>query len=225
MEQLDRILLAVWIAAAVTLSAAPATATLISVDDPRFGPGSVTDDTATGLRWLDLTLTDEWSWLEVEAELGEGGSLEGYRHATFAEVMALFQTAGLPAPVVVDRVADPELWARALSLLDLIGRTWPEGLSTYGTVADLDEGGFVVGAIEYFSLTFPDGSTYDRYWIGESFSHFEFPPGGRSTEVGHFLVKPIPEPGTLVLVAMGTAGLAALRRRDLPGGRRAAPPL
>jgi hypothetical protein len=209
MEQLDRILLAVWIAAAVTLSAAPATATLISVDDPRFGPGSVTDDTATGLRWLDLTLTDEWSWLEVEAELGEGGSLEGYRHATFAEVMALFQTAGLPAPVEVDR----------------IGRTWPEGLSTYGTVADLDEGGFVVGAIEYFSLTFPDGSTYDRYWIGESFSHFEFPPGGRSTEVGHFLVKPIPEPGTLVLVAMGTAGLAALRRRDLPGGRRAAPPL
>ncbi len=41
-----------------------ALAALIVVDDQIFGSGSITQDTATGLDWLDLTVTTGQSFLE-----------------------------------------------------------------------------------------------------------------------------------------------------------------
>ena len=51
-------------------------------------------DTQTGLDWLDLTQTAGLSYQDVSAQLVQGGSLEGWRYASLAEVVGLLDSAG-----------------------------------------------------------------------------------------------------------------------------------
>jgi hypothetical protein len=51
--------------------------------------GSFTTDTATGLDWLDITATLNQSYDQVTAQLGSGGSLQGWRYATGVEFNSL----------------------------------------------------------------------------------------------------------------------------------------
>ena len=52
--------------------------------DSPFGPDTITLDTETGLRWLDLTLSTPFTYDEMLVELGPGGTFDGYRLATRA---------------------------------------------------------------------------------------------------------------------------------------------
>ena len=70
--------------------------TVLSVDDPVYGPGSITRDAAAGLDWLDLTLTQNRTLADVLGQLGDGGQFSGFRHATSTEVFQLFTDAGIP---------------------------------------------------------------------------------------------------------------------------------
>jgi hypothetical protein len=70
-------------------------AALIAVDDPIFGPASVTADTATGLEWLDLTQTTNLSHLQMTALLANDVGFEGWRYAASSEVESLFTDAGI----------------------------------------------------------------------------------------------------------------------------------
>src|SRR5688572_7151684 len=69
-------------------------ATLISESSP-FGADTVTFDSETGLRWLDLTESAGLSHTEITLELAPGGAFEGYRFATAAELTELFANAGI----------------------------------------------------------------------------------------------------------------------------------
>jgi Thrombospondin type 3 repeat len=100
----------------------PATSSLESADDPVFGPGSVTLDTATDLLWLDMTHTDPdlnalYKYDYVSSQFGSGGDFEGFRYATQAEVFTMFSNAGIP--VVPGN--SPSNEAPILALIDLIG--------------------------------------------------------------------------------------------------------
>lgn len=95
---------------------------LESADDPFFGPGSVTLDTATDLLWLDMTHTDPnsnslYKYDYVSSQFGPGGDFEGFRYATQAEVFTMFSNAGIP--VVPGN--SPSNEAPILALIDLIG--------------------------------------------------------------------------------------------------------
>ena len=59
--------------------------------------GSITRDTNTGLDWLDVTETRGLSYAAVSAELGPGGTYEGYRFATTAELDQLIMDFGYVA--------------------------------------------------------------------------------------------------------------------------------
>ena len=75
-------------------------------EDSAFGPGTITLDTVTGFRWLDLTVTEPFTYNEVVAELGPGGMFDGYRlglDVEVEEVMNAFGVVGyLPAQPIHD---------------------------------------------------------------------------------------------------------------------------
>lgn len=81
----------------VTLSLA-ANASIVSVNSS-FGADTITRDTATGLEWLDVTVTRGLSYGQVTAGMGSGGTYEGWRYATVAELDQLIINFGYVAVI------------------------------------------------------------------------------------------------------------------------------
>jgi len=81
--------------AVAALAARPAAAVLLS-ESSAFGADTITRDTATGLRWLDLTESVSLGYAQLLGQL-EAGALVGYRLATVDEVATLWQHAGIDA--------------------------------------------------------------------------------------------------------------------------------
>jgi hypothetical protein len=79
--------------AAALLASSAAYAELVKADlVARTGDGQLTVDTVTGLQWLDMRLTANQTYDSVRTGPYYA---QGFRHATKAEVDALFVTAGL----------------------------------------------------------------------------------------------------------------------------------
>jgi hypothetical protein len=99
---------------------APAFSELVS-ENSSFGADTITHDTATGLRWLDLPISAGVSHAEILLETEPGGVYEDYRLATEGEVSTLFSNAGIDvsAPVLGDFVA--QNYAPIVALTELIG--------------------------------------------------------------------------------------------------------
>src|SRR5262245_3163385 len=82
----------------------PAEGTPISVDGWVTGDGRLTRDSATGLDWLDLTVTNDKSVQDIVT--GGFGNLTdlGFRPATLSEVATLFTDLGVVGdPLVASR--------------------------------------------------------------------------------------------------------------------------
>ncbi|ARN75050.1 hypothetical protein BST96_13565 [Oceanicoccus sagamiensis] len=94
-------------------------AALLSQDDSVWGVGSLTLDQTTGLQWLDLNLSTNFSFNAMVAEQSEGGLYEGFRYATSSEVETLFVHAGIPE-VNASSAANT---ASAQALISLMGGT------------------------------------------------------------------------------------------------------
>jgi hypothetical protein len=99
---------------------APAFSEFIS-ENSSFGTDTITRDTATDLRWLDLPISAGVSHAEILVETEPGGLYEDYRLATEAEVSTLFTNAGIDvsAPVLGDFV--PQNYAPIVALTAFIG--------------------------------------------------------------------------------------------------------
>lgn len=149
--------------AMVVLFPHASSAQLSSVDilDPSGAvvPGGATRDPATGLDWLDLTLTPLHSFDDIlaGAGLGTGWVSDGWRYATTAEICDFFgRYAGVPDPCPdgpFGKHADPDDASRVTALLGLtdpVGRfsrgefdDSSTGVNNLVGVAVLDETGFV----------------------------------------------------------------------------------
>lgn len=66
---------------------------IISLDS-EFGVDTITYDTDTGLRWLDVTVTQGLSYSDVVAQMGVDGTYEGWRYATVEEFDQLIVNFG-----------------------------------------------------------------------------------------------------------------------------------
>lgn len=74
-----------------------ANAALISVTDPFFGKNSLTEDTNTGLLWLDVTKSTSISAQSMRAKLASSSDPFGqFRYASYSEVRTFWQDAGIP---------------------------------------------------------------------------------------------------------------------------------
>lgn len=187
-------------------TAAAGDAALVSVNDGAFGANSFTRDTATGLAWLDISHSDGLTFQYVASQLGPSGAFAGLRHATAAELNQLILHAGvnpaLPGLLNLTAVQNFET---------LVGG--PTGTQSLGG-----------GGISLGSRTVTFGMTSDAAGpsavnyggVAHTNSTLLGGPGGFSVPnagsqhiatadplVGHWLVRPVPEPATGVLLAAG----------------------
>jgi hypothetical protein len=204
---------------AVCLGAFPARATLVSIDDPVFGPGSITRDTATGLDWIDPALSANRSFSDVSMQLGASGDFAGFRYASASEVRMFFLNAGIP---LVGNAADPLPGddPRVAAFLALVGSTYSNagkpGVIGITGVDSLQGGNEWVinpygrGSLQGFVVVYQVG------WVGSGVGEFVHDPS-----FGSWLVTAtIPESGTALLFGAGVVWLAMMRRSRSPEPRR-----
>ena len=191
-----------------------AAADLIGVNDPSIvGNGmpsldgnNLTRDTESGLDWLDVTLSLGRSYNDVSTQFGAGGDYEGFRFATGPDLETLFTNAGLtlddPGPV-----SQP-----ILDFIDLFGSA-PFGQvlgvsARYDdTVDGVDPALVGTGCVAHPSCRAPDQPPR-LVVIQPDHSTGPFGPQGdpsstQETFLGAMLVRPIPEPSSLILCCIG----------------------
>lgn len=194
----------------------PARATLISIDRLTAGDGQLTRDTASGLDWLDVTLTLNQSQASAAGLTGSGSLYEGFRLATVAEFQTLVANAG----VHYGLSTNPLHIAAAHSLQNLLGLTsvFSDSSAVYsnsnGWLAGSLSGNANLGFIQITDYH-PRGNT--DFSIADNGGG----AGNASSAFGLFLVRSSPSMGTGVpdggstvgLLALAMAGLFAFRRR------------
>lgn len=79
----------------ISLISIKSVATLIKIDDTGFGLESLTLDTTTNTLWLDISITDSFSYNEVNDFLNSDPRYSTYRFARKEEVFTLFLNAGI----------------------------------------------------------------------------------------------------------------------------------
>lgn len=201
-----------------------ANAALVSVDWQSTGDGLLVKDTTTQLEWLKLTETMGMSYADVSSQLGVGGSFEGLRYATNAEVINLFTDYfGIPLGSLtygeVPGYIDPGVRVASETLGDGVsgGTDASSGpnanyiLVGYTGELMMDGSRFVLGAhtrwsdTDYFTAQdpVPLSAAYDARSAGFDLAR------------GSYLVRTsvIPLPTAVVLFGSGLLGLTAVARR------------
>lgn len=215
---------------------APAYADLIPADVWAGRDGRLTTDTATGLSWLDLSMTNDRSYADVFVN-DFGGLLSlGFRGATLDEVTTLLHDAGAPPGPIQDSSAYPDsTYASAQSFISLFDCTscGPDPTNQYSegyVISDVGGarfawgeisagvGGFGMSGSDQMSVLDGWGRTHHQYGSGfylvmdtssihGLFPGSEPPPPDRTPPVS------VGEPGTLSLLGVALLALGCLRQR------------
>jgi len=190
---------------------------------------NLTFDTATNLRWLDLTAADGRSYNDVELNFASGGDFEGYRHATRAEVLNLWVNAGINH--TLNFVNSPVNRDAILALMDMIGLTFQGSDEIFGdrrialgwfddtierpTASSPSRAGF-----EQFFPTDPEWVTFFQCTDCVGSRVFEstiFNFDSTQGATGHWLVADsvsVTEPSIIALLAAGLFGIGLARHRQ-----------
>jgi hypothetical protein len=173
--------------------------------------GSTTLDDQTNLQWLDLTLTMGQSLKEVE----EGPYFaNGFRSATVAEVLALFNGNGISLSSALSYQERIDQFDAVTTMVNLLGPTIVPSpdfnlISGYAGWTFIGGGNPVNDNCEVSDLR-----TYTNFNLGELDTPYTIAASyqGSNNAQGHYLLRSVPEPGTLSLFLVG-AVLLGFRSR------------
>jgi hypothetical protein len=185
---------------------------LIDIDWQTPGDNLIIRDTSSGLDWLDLRVTADISHNMVVANLESGGTFDGFRLATQAEVIELWASAGITNN---ERVWVTGQFEPVKDLVDRLGTTtmFEEGLfpiakHTIGMV----EGGPTLPENERWAMeiTYAPDDIHSR----TSANYYTWDVSVADSHYSTYLVQAIPLPSAAWLFGSGLIGLTGLARRD-----------
>jgi hypothetical protein len=216
-----RVFAVILIAALFMLSGPAAHAALSARDWQTSGDGLLTLDTATGLQWLDVTVTQGLSWNTVTSQLGADGRFTGFRRPSDAELATFWADAGIPDVVLAGATPTVANFGPVGALQQLWGNfgqlpfTPPGTTATLATTAQsLDPVDNLVEGVPLLLLFQGDGTA-----IAAIHTLVGIPPSQAATYLAHALVQGgptvpvIPEPSTILLFIAGIASGASMRAR------------
>jgi len=204
----------VLVSAAVLLVGKFSSATLIELDLYNPGDKLITSDTSTGLYWLDLIVTQNLSYNDALNQMSPGGSLEGFRYASVAEVSGLQVSAGLPAELFYSTFF---LYKNKMdALIDMVGETKTSDGNrfAYGITSDPFDPttGIDDRILRSFSIT--RAASASQGVLADDSASLSI-SSWLVTDTRPIMPEPVPEPSTMLLLASSLIGLAALRWKRL----------
>jgi hypothetical protein len=184
--------------------------------------GDYLTDTTSGLDWLDVTKTANMSYSEALAELGVGGSYEGWRYATGIEFNTLVgnYTGAIIAAFDVRVNQEPN---KIDGLVVLLGSTIDAYyMHEFGQSADDYLGYHISDSIGYIADDYDINSSwtailvdYDAFgYVDFSQAHYTHPDKAYKTyKIGSYLVRnaEIPEPSAVFLMLAAGLGMVGAR--------------
>jgi hypothetical protein len=182
-------------------------AAIVSMDDPVFGPGTITRDTATNLDWLDLTLSTNYTWSQIDSLTQTGGLFEGFVFADASKIRQFWEDAGIDTTQVGQGLS-AQLYQPVSDLVALLGITYqlPGDPQIYSMA---------------FSTTFDPGyenpAVYglranDSTGTASIFVRYNRDTNTPESYIGGYLYRPVPIPKAIWLMATGLIGILGLRR-------------
>jgi hypothetical protein len=96
-------------------------AAIIVADWQTVGDGLITQDTDSGMEWLDLTATIARSYNDISSKLGAGQEFEGWEYATADQISTFFGAVAAPGTFVEGESASNNVFAP--ELISLWGST------------------------------------------------------------------------------------------------------
>jgi len=202
--------------------------------------GNITRDTGTGLDWLDVTMTTGLTINEVFAQMGSGGTYEGWRYATVTELDQLVTnfgfipntpcTSGYTNCVSSQPGDDPIIETMIRTLGDTYAQEFPQldysngAGETFGYVRDNISYNVINGSNpnNSYSVAFFEDYEYIDYCQSAGcprvvdLNDWVVLNGGASgNRIGSFLVtaSPVPVPATVWLFGSGLMGLIGISKR------------
>jgi PEP-CTERM motif len=209
-------LLAALIFASIFLQPSIVRAVLVEQDLYAPGDGLVSRDVSHGIDWLDLPLTVGLSIDDVSNGAG-GWTSQGWAIATYSDVCGLAVDVMGPSVICPTEYSSASIYYddRALDSIHLLGITDEFGDGHIGSSGffddgDLSDGEAVLGS--YFFLVNLNGVDQSQFNLTENQGPSIYT---RWSNVGVFLVRPIPEPGTGALLSIGLLALRSRRDRSV----------
>ena len=182
---------------------------LIERDYLSPGDALITYDPNTGLEWLDWTETTGLAYNDMVLLLAPGHTYDGWRHATPQEAATLFSNAGLTEI----NSGNPNPLDVLLELIQLLGDTGTSNASP-SSLGITGETHWSTGS--HISAGLYGSEQFAYYGEAQTTAGY-IPPDSPSIIHGHALVRStVPEPSTLALLLIGSAGLCAysIRKRS-----------
>ncbi|VAW50964.1 hypothetical protein MNBD_GAMMA05-2541 [hydrothermal vent metagenome] len=195
-------------------------AAIISADWLAADDNLITQDTSTGLEWLDLTATSSRSYNDVSAKLGSGDEFDGWRYATEADVVGFFDSFG----------GDSNFYngfsTQNNGLFDVIAPFWGDLYCKANTCAPGDGRSLFITGEAVNATTVSFGHIYDLSSNANTVTKDLIiitlsPPVDRfngNASIGSALVRDIgvvPVPSAVWLFGSGLLGLFGVARRKL----------
>lgn len=193
--------------ALVTILATPSQASLVDMDWILVGDTSLIQDTSTGYKWLDLSITADMSYNTVLSQLQPGGSFDGFRYATREEVLHIWSEAGISDTNFV--WLNNGEYSAVKNLADRFGTSPLTGIHTHAL--GMVEGTPLLPANERRVMELSYNN--DGVQVRTSADYYTFDVSANSIHYSSYLVKVVPVPATAWLFGSGFLALIGLARR------------